>query len=443
MNDHDSFFDDAAPETAPGNPNKIRLQNLKNTFGKGAGRLAICAAAAFVVVGVALGARGLTSAHAENTVAHVDVPKVKVPRNTQAITPEEADNRLMVAAQEADAALQKRNSYVPGFDVNISSGDPRLGGVGRFEVPTTQQVSRQAPTATVPPPRAANYAQGMSSAEAVDKADQARIRSMAAELNRERGDRDKWVRDRQGKIIGIASSIFGSDGRRLNDDQGDYTVIAYSTGATSQTQAGAHSGGAGQGGEGSLALQRLSKVLIKTGTMFYATLDAEINTDDGADVIATIRGGSWDGSKLIGKLTKGNNNVGVLFSVMAPQDERPTMSINAVALREEDAKMGVAENIDRHLLGRYSALFVSSLVSGAGRVYQQAQGTTAYLGNGTIMQQTTSPDDRQVIGSAIGEVGTQIGQEIRKDFNKPTTYRTPAGHGLGIFFMTDVIASQR
>lgn len=44
------------------------------------------------------------------------------------------------------------------------------------------------------------------------------------------------------------------------------------------------------------------ELLIKTGTIMYATLDAEVNTDDGGDVLATIRGGKWNGSKLIGKI---------------------------------------------------------------------------------------------------------------------------------------------
>ena len=78
----------------------------------------------------------------------------------------------------------------------------------------------------------------------------------------------------------------------------------------------------------------------------YAVLDSEVNTDDGGDVIATIRGGSWDKAKVIGSVERGPNNIRLRFITLAPHDERPTMSINAVALREKDAKQGVAEHID-------------------------------------------------------------------------------------------------
>ncbi|AYK20540.1 type IV secretion protein DotG (plasmid) [Aeromonas veronii] len=181
-----------------------------------------------------------------------------------------------------------------------------------------------------------------------------------------------------------------------------------------------------------------AKLLIKTGNMMYATLDSEVNTDDGGDVLATIRGGKWDGAKIIGRVEQGPNNIRLKFSTMAPQDGRPTMRINAVALREEDAKQGVADDIDHHTFERYTSLAVASLLSGYGRAYSTPVGTTVISPGGTVSTTTTEPTNKQVIGMAVGEMGQAMAQEIRRGFNRPTTYSTPAQKGFGLFFMQDV-----
>ncbi len=174
----------------------------------------------------------------------------------------------------------------------------------------------------------------------------------------------------------------------------------------------------------------------------YAELDSEVNTDDGSDVFATIRGGEWDGSKLIGRITKETDNISLKFTTMAPQDNRPTMSINAMALREEDAKLGVAEDIDRHILSRYGSLAAASLLSGYGRAYAQSGQQTTILPSGGVVLSGAEPTNRRVIAQAVGEMGSAVSSEVRKNFNRPTTYSTPARQGVGIFFMADVVSSK-
>jgi intracellular multiplication protein IcmE len=181
-------------------------------------------------------------------------------------------------------------------------------------------------------------------------------------------------------------------------------------------------------------------LLIKTGTIMYATLDAEVNTDDGGDVLATIRGGKWNGAKLIGKIEQAPDNIRVKFTILAPpvNDPRPTMRISAVALREDDAKQGIAETKDHHTMSRYFALGAASLLSGYGRAYQQTAGTTIISPSGVVAQTTTEPSTKQVIGSSVGEMGTAIASEVRRGFNRPATYATPANKGFGLFFLQDV-----
>ena len=155
--------------------------------------------------------------------------------------------------------------------------------------------------------------------------------------------------------------------------------------------------------------------------------------------LATVRSGPWKGSKLIGQIEQAYNNMSLTFTIMAPQDDRPTMRVRAVALREQDAKMGMAETIDHHTFSRYTALAVAALLQGAGRLYQQPVGTTIITDVGVITT-TETPRDRQVIGAAVGELGMAVGSEIRnRGFNRPTTYATPAETGFILYFLEDVM----
>lgn len=104
------------------------------------------------------------------------------------------------------------------------------------------------------------------------------------------------------------------------------------------------------------------------------------------------------------------------FTILAPpvNDSRPTMRISAVALREDDAKQGIAETKDHHTMERYFALGAASLLSGYGRAYQQTAGTTIISPSGVVAQTTTEPSTKQVIGSSVGEMGTAIASEVRR-----------------------------
>jgi len=180
--------------------------------------------------------------------------------------------------------------------------------------------------------------------------------------------------------------------------------------------------------------------IIRTGNVLYAETLSEINTDNGSDAMAVIRGGAWDGSKLIGRVENRPNNIGVKFTTLAPQDGRLAMNINAVALRTEDASQGVAEKVDHHTLERYIALGASSLLSGFGKAYLQTPGTAIIAPSGTTVTTTEEPSSKQVIATMVGELGTNASQEIQRGFNRPSTYITPAGQGIAVFFLDNVYA---
>lgn len=445
-------------------------RNFNAVFGHGVGKVSLIVVAVVVIGGVALGYRGLTSKPTEVAAqSEVDVPNAPQPGvEVGAVSKQEAERRAQRAALEAQEAAARGQTYQPGFDTNIvnNASQPLPSGTAQFNVPiqtgsnnppspqggaaapvnitvpTGQATANQAGAA----PQGAQYqGQGQNAQQNAQAEQQARQR-LEQELKQAQAERDKYVAAMKEQVLKQAQSLFGEAGQGGLNAQGSYSTVSY---YPVNRNNGGGQGGAGAGtatgplpGMTRTAPDTLgdpsAKLLIKTGNMMYATLDSEVNTDDGGDVLATIRGGKWDGAKIIGRVEQGPNNIRLKFSTMAPQDGRPTMRINAVALREEDAKQGVADDIDHHTFERYTSLAVASLLSGYGRAYSTPIGTTVISPGGTVSTTTTEPTNKQVIGMAVGEMGQAMAQEIRRGFNRPTTYSTPAQKGFGLFFMQDV-----
>lgn len=328
------------------------------------------------------------------------------------------------AAREAAEAAQKGESYVPGFNTNIAV-EP---------VPKTETASFK----NEPPAPAANPAQDQAAAQAAQQQQAAReaaAQKTADELKGAAVERDKYIENVREQVLRQIESVAGAAKTGI----GTYQRVDYPRAA-----AALDTGATGSNSSSSTGENAKPKMLIfKTGSTLFATLDSEVNTDDGSDVFATVRGGPWDGSKLLGKIEQTPNNIRAVFTTLAPQDGRPTMSISAIALRAADAKQGIAEKINHHTISRYCSLGVASLLSGYGKAFEQTPGTTIVNPAGTTVQTVEEPSNRLIYGRAAGELGTALAGEIKKGFNRPATYSTPADTGFAIFFLTDVFSDNQ
>ncbi len=446
-------------------------RNFSAVFGHGIGKVSLIVVAIAAIGGAALGYRGLTSKPKDvASQSEVDVPTAPPPSvDVGAVSKQEAERRAQRAALEAEEAANEGKTYQPGFDTNIVNKAPQAptgpatfnvavqqdgrhppspqGGTAAPAAPTvtTGQMTANQSAGAAPAYAGQTYPQSaqpaQQSAQAAQTEQQAR-QKLEQELKQAQTERDKYVATMKEQVLKQAQTLFGDGGQGGLNAQGSYSTVSYYPVVRGSASTPAGSASSALDPQATNVLPETlgdpnRKLLIKTGNMMYATLDSEVNTDDGGDVLATIRGGKWDGAKIIGRVEQAPNNIRLKFTTMAPQDGRPTMKINAVALREEDAKQGIAEDIDHHTLERYSSLAVASLLSGYGRAYAQPTGTTIVT-NGTVVTTTEEPSQKKVIASAVGEMGQAMGAEMRRGFNRPSTYSTPAQQGFGLFFMQDV-----
>lgn len=436
-------------------------RNFKAVFGHGPGKFALMAVGAVVVIGVALGYRGMQKpASVEAATSKVDVPRAPTPDVSVApVSADEAARRAEAAAREAADARAKGETYQPPLDPVIADNE-RPEGMSTAFVPESQIERRRIDAEKAQREMAAAEARARQEAAmgpggaAAQNAEALRKQQQDYKAAVEK--RDEYVQQLRDQVLkqveGLAGG--GQDQQPALNALGSYSSRTYypddaDTEASEDSRAttGPSAAAAANPNAAPAEVDPFAPVgdpkaplLIKTGNILYATLDAEMNTDDGGEVLATVRGGEWDGSKVIGTIEQAPNNVRVKFTIMSPQDARPTMRINAVALREEDAKQGIADDIDRHTFSRYTALAAASLLSGYGRAMAINPGTTIITPGGNVITTTEELSDERIVGIAAGEMGTAIAAEVRQGFNRPPTYSTPAQKGIALYFTRDVFA---
>lgn len=429
----------AAPARAPRRRSEEWRRNLKAVFGHGLGKMAMIATVSAIVLMLVFGVRALMAPPAGPSAApgKVDVPEAPaVGVSVEPVSPKEAERRAQVAAEEAGEAAAKGMTYQPAFTPVVEGGPagrpptPGQAPAGTAALPA--QPPGVASTEVSAPPVLPAPAQN-DGALAAQQAEERR--QQQAVLDAQIAARDKFVESvRNATLANIEKMLEPKDaGARPG---AGFSSVAYLPKAAAPAPAGAAP--AAPASVTGPAPARGRAVLFKAGSIIFATLDAEVNTDDGGAVFATVRGGAFNGAKLLGKIEQAPENIRLKFEVLAPQDQRPTIAINAVAIRESDAKQGVANIVDRHILERYTTLFAGSMLAGLGKAAMQPQGTSVVQPNGQLVVTNPTLTPERIAMFALGEVGTNAGAAVKKGFSRPPTYITPANTGIGVVFLADV-----
>lgn len=180
------------------------------------------------------------------------------------------------------------------------------------------------------------------------------------------------------------------------------------------------------------------KPIIYAGETYRAILKNEVNTDNGKEAIAVLQNGPLKGSTLIGTVSPTNNNIQFNFNRLLRKG-KPEINIAATARQIGTNSSGMADDIKKHYLVRYSALVASSALSGIGKSYEQTSGSNATVTNGgTVVTSATDPTNKRIVGTAVGELGSEISGEVKDLTKKPTTYITNSGKVFNVFFNQNV-----
>lgn len=180
--------------------------------------------------------------------------------------------------------------------------------------------------------------------------------------------------------------------------------------------------------------------IIKAGTTMKARLDTGVNTDKGRNLFATIIGGKFNGAKLIG--TVGQNTADIEFNFNRMLFKGDEYSINVRALTLGTKQSGMADQVQKHTLQRLGGLITAGVFEGYGQAYQDI-GTTQITNNGNVVTTKEEPNNKEIAGNIIGNLGSEMANIARTNTTRQPTYIVNAGKIFEVFFDTDVTSPKK
>lgn len=205
-------------------------------------------------------------------------------------------------------------------------------------------------------------------------------------------------------------------------------------------------------GQGKGPPPRKSRMFARTGDVIFARLDRGFNSDDpNAPILVTLddviydpvrgqRPGPLTGMRLVGQIQYSGEQSAINFTKIVTRDGHE-FTTNAIAISEREARTGIATDVDKHTLQRWSGLLVGSLIQGAGQVANElVRGNrTVTVSDGVVVSGANNVNYGQAAVAALQPLGNNLASIAQQQFARPHTMTAQAGTGVGIVFLSPVI----
>ena len=182
-------------------------------------------------------------------------------------------------------------------------------------------------------------------------------------------------------------------------------------------------------------------ILLPAGTIEYAQLITEANTDAPGPILAQIVTGPLKGGRIIGSFTATDNYLTLNFSTIIL--DGIDYAANGIAIDPETTLPGVITDINHRYLKRVILPMASEFITGLTQAIADSGKTTIVVKNsdGSTSTTTSGTNDKdQEVASGVAEAGDAL-SEILDDVVGSTQplLRVRAGTPIGVLFVSPVI----
>jgi len=179
-------------------------------------------------------------------------------------------------------------------------------------------------------------------------------------------------------------------------------------------------------------------ILLPAGTIEYAQLLTEANTDVPGPILAEIVTGPFQGARLIGSFTETYDYLTLNFDTVVL--DGIDYSISAVAIDPKTTLAGVVTDINRRYFTRVILPVAAEFITGFSQAISESGITTVTIsGDSTTETVTNTNDNDQEVAAGVATAGQELANIIQeyKD-NRPQLLRVRSGTPLGVLF-TDAV----
>lgn len=182
-------------------------------------------------------------------------------------------------------------------------------------------------------------------------------------------------------------------------------------------------------------------IIIPSGTIEYAQMLLEANSDIEGPVMALLLTGPLKGSRIMGtfsaELDGAEKYLIVNFS-RAIVDGKD-VPINAIMLDPDTTLAGMATEVDNHYFRRIVLPAASAFISGFSSAIAETGRTTVVVSGDNVVEGTEEPDNDQEVASGIEEAADEITEIIDELADVEPTVIIHAGTPMGVLFTQPVV----
>ncbi len=180
-----------------------------------------------------------------------------------------------------------------------------------------------------------------------------------------------------------------------------------------------------------------AQVLVPAGTVSYAQLLTEANSDVPGPILEQVVSGPLTGARVIGQFKVSNDYLIIKFSLANLKGK--DYGIEALALDPDTTLGAMATEVDQRYFTRVLLPAAAGFIQGFGSALGQGSSSLVTNGTTTIVQQS-GKGLQQGLFQGLSQAGQTAGQFFENQANetKPLV-RVAAGTPMGLFFLSSVL----
>ncbi|HUY67722.1 MAG TPA: TrbI/VirB10 family protein [Alphaproteobacteria bacterium] len=177
-----------------------------------------------------------------------------------------------------------------------------------------------------------------------------------------------------------------------------------------------------------------AKVVVPAGTVSYAQLLTEANSDVPGPILAQILSGPFAGGRATGTFKTINDYDVLTFGLVNYKGK--DYSVNAIALDPDTTLGGMATEVDPRYFTRVVLPAAAGFLQGLGSALSQGSSSVVTNGTTTIVQQSGKGIDQGMF-LGLSQAAQTMGQFFQNQANQThTLVKVAAGTPIGFFFIT-------
>lgn len=178
------------------------------------------------------------------------------------------------------------------------------------------------------------------------------------------------------------------------------------------------------------------KVIIPAGTVSYAQVANELNSDVPGPVLAEILSGPFAGGRAIGEFSVENEYMVLTFKRIVK--DAVSYTVDAVAMDEKTTLTGMATDVDSHYIKRIILPAAAKFIEGYSSARGERSTTTTTGAGGETVTDKPKATTKEATNEGIAEAGKVLAKIVEEDGDLPVTVKVARGTTFGVLFLEAV-----